>query len=240
MTTAAVWMPLGAAAAHAEVNLEWRPAGQAVDAGDTVRVGLYAVSDDDSDQSVAGIDAILDFSSAALRLEGRDDDGPYAWLASWFPDDSKLDDLNGDWLDGDALYQSVRRGSPEPPAYATPEGLLVTTIVFTAVGHDSRARVGLAESGAVYSTTKVLDGLEAGVTVTGTLGAATVTVRACGQAADADGDCDVDASDAATLVTCLGGPERVFSPCAIVDMDTDADVDLGDYAALQRTYTGRR
>lgn len=227
-----------AANVYAEVNLEWRPVSQVVDVGEAVRVGLYAVSDDSTEQSVAGIDAILAFSSASLRLEGRSDEGPYAWLASWFPDDSQLDKLNEDWLDGDALYQAVRRGSPEPPAYATPEGLLVTTIVFTAVAHDSRARVGLMEQGAVYSSTKVLDGLEAGLAVTGSLGWATVTVRGCGQVADADGDCDVDAADYLTLRTCLNGPDSVFEPCDIIDTDGDADVDLQDYAALQRLYTG--
>ena len=74
--------------------------------------------------------------------------------------------------------------------------------------------------------------------MTGVLGWATVTIRGCGQVADADGDCDVDAADHATLYTCLGGPQSVFEPCQIIDTDGDADVDLRDYAALQRLYTG--
>ena len=70
--------------AQADINLEWRPATQAVDLGSTVAVGLYAVSDDDSEQSLSSMDVIVQWDPERLALVGRINDGPYAWLVSSF------------------------------------------------------------------------------------------------------------------------------------------------------------
>jgi len=40
-----------------DVNLEWRPAHQTVGVGDEVQIGLYAVSDNDVNQSTSSMEA---------------------------------------------------------------------------------------------------------------------------------------------------------------------------------------
>jgi len=56
---------------------------------------------------------------------------------------------------------------------------------------------------------------------------------------DIDGDGEVDAADAAALLTCVSGPEIAAPPdCAAADLDADTDVDLADVGTLQRLMTG--
>ncbi len=127
------------------VNLEWRPALQTVLVGETAEIGLYAVSVNQFNQPVMGIDTIVVWDGpAALALVDKVDNGPYSWMFSLFPDDRALDGLNADcgadvfcdpftympFNDGDAFYSAA---STPQPALATPEGLLVTTIRFEAL-----------------------------------------------------------------------------------------------------------
>jgi hypothetical protein len=165
-------------AALGNIDLEWRPAAQMVSVGDTVSIGLYAVSDDDTDQSISAMDVILTWDPDFLELQGVNNNGPYEWLSSGFPDDSGLDGLNNTWLDGNALYQALAQLGE--PAYATPEGLLVTTVEFVALhrtpaGQTTELNI-LAELGQ-YSQTRVFDGEIPGYDVTGTLGSAAVTIK---------------------------------------------------------------
>ena len=94
---AAIWLVGFPPALRANVNLEWRPAEQTVLKGDTVEISLYAVSDDPiADQPFSIIEAILLWEPSHLELLGKEDNGPYDWLASSFPDDSgsAFDGLN--------------------------------------------------------------------------------------------------------------------------------------------------
>jgi hypothetical protein len=229
---------LGCGPVRGSIHLELRPVSSAL-VGETVEVGLYAVSDDMTEQSIGGIDAIVQWDPDVVELLGRINNGPYSWGLSWFPDDGQLDGVNDSWTDGDALYQCLRRNAPSPPAMATPAGLLVTTFRFVAVGPASAAPVRLVPHAGTYSTTRVLDGFDSS-DVTGTLRACSVTVLLCGLLSDLDADCDVDSRDFAALSECVTGPaEPVAEPsCGPADLDGDGAVDLRDLAWLQLDYMG--
>jgi hypothetical protein len=227
----AVGLLLAMSAAKANVNLEWRPAEQTVTEGEIVNIGLYAVSDDETDQSIAAMEVILAWDSAFLELLGVDNNGPYEWLFSDFPDDSGFDGLNDTWADGDALYQALARlGNP---AYATPDGLLVTTMRFEALAKTpARGTVlTILEEWGQYTRTRVFDGEIPGKEVTGTLGSANVRILcANGCVGDLDGDCDVDHSDLGILLADWGCHDPV-NGCA-GDLDGNDETDHSDLGIL--------
>lgn len=250
-TLAAIgWAAAPASEAWADVNLEYRTPAQNVRVGETVEVGLYAVSDDGGDQAFAALDAILSWDPDALRLVGRSDNGPYGWLLSSFPNDSGLDGLNADcgedvfcdpsytgtpFNDGDALYQAIAPFGLDPPPYATPDGLLVTTILFTAVAATPATELRFLEAAGAGSFTRVLDAEPLGGDATGELSSLTLAIAACGSAGDFDGDCIVDLSDFVQFGACLAGPGGGPGEpqCQAADFDDDGDADLHNFAALQ-------
>ena len=241
-----------AADAAGNVDLEWRTSLPYVFVGQTFEVGLYAVSDDDTDQTVAGLDAILTWDPTVLLLEGKIDNGPYVWFGSAFYDDRQLDGLNADcgpdvfcasytWLpynDGDAFYLAF---ASSPPAIATPEGLLVTTIIFTAVMPTSGAQIEfLPVSAGGRQFTRVLSADPQGAIVTGALGSLSIPVVACGSHGDFDGDCALDLGDFHWFGSCQTGPDAgpLDPGCEPADLDGDGDSDLRDVAAFQAVFTG--
>ena len=160
--------------AAADVDVSWVPDVQSVAFGSTVRVGLTLTSDNGLDQTIAGLDVVVTWDPKVLRLEGVVDDGPYAWLMSGFQPDDALDGLNNSLLDGDAKYTAL--AFPGFPAVATPDGLLVTTFAFTAIGPADASRVVIEPELGQYSVTRVFGADAPNQDVTGTLGEATVTV----------------------------------------------------------------
>jgi hypothetical protein len=60
--------------------------------------------------------------------------------------------------------------------------------------------------------------------------------------ADLNTDCSINLADMGTFAACLAGPEAApAAACpvgAIVDLDSDGDADLGDFAAFQRGFAG--
>jgi hypothetical protein len=81
--------------------------------------------------------------------------------------------------DGDAFYRAFSRFRPSPSAFATPEGLLVTTFRFRVV-RPGVARVRMEATLGGASQTRVVDGEQAGVVVTGTIGPpARVDIESC-------------------------------------------------------------
>lgn len=237
--------------AEAAVNLQWRISPTKLFVGDTVEVGLYAVSDDGVDQTVAGIDAIVSWDPTVLELTGLINNGPHDWLASWFPDDSKLDGLNAPFNDGDptpgndgdALYQAVLRAAPEPPAIATLEGLLVTTFVFTAINDSFSTELTFLPQPAGENTTtvtRVLTNDPVGMDITGTLGFILIEILPCGFFGDIDFDCGIDLDDYRQFFPCMTGPDRIVQivPCLSSDLDGDQHVDLKDYQIFQLLFNG--
>jgi len=231
-TVLAVTIAMATSAALGDIDLEWRPDVQTVTEGETVNIGLYAVSDDETDQCIAAMDVILAWDPDYLELEGVDDNGPYEWLVSGFPDDSGLDGLNDTWLDGDALYTAwAQLGDP---AYATPEGLLVTTFQFEALAKTPvcGTELTIPEEYGQYTKTRIFDCEIPNYDVHGTLGSAVVKILcANGCVGDLDGDCDVDHSDLGILLADWGCVGSDPGDCP-GDLDGDFDTDHSDLGIL--------
>ena len=224
--------------ASAHVDLVWRPSYQEVFVGQPLTIRLYAVSDSDQDQSIGVISAIMSWNVDTMVLQGDATNGPYDWFSPGFPLDP--DCLNCKWSDGDAFYRVWRQLNPLPPAWATPGGLLVTTMRFIALEEPGAAELGFLPEYGASSLTRVLDGLSPGLDVTGLIDSvATVTLLPCGSLADTDADCDVDHDDAETIRECVAGPGvEVVPACLRADRDGDGDVDLQEVALLQNSFTG--
>jgi len=158
-----------AASAQALIHLELRPERSTYLVGEVVNVGVYAVSDDESQQSIASLSVVYNWESHSLGCIRRIISGPYVWLASGFYNDSGLDGLNISLCDDDAMQQLLGRLRPDPPAFATPQGLLITTIQFDALIPDLSAEITMARDYGQFSHTRVFDGHIPGFDVTGDL-----------------------------------------------------------------------
>jgi hypothetical protein len=168
------------------VRLEWRDVlPNPVPVGSIVEVGFYAASDNGQNQNISSISVILQWDPDRLRLLGKIDNGPYAWLASWFPDDSSLDGLNNTFDDGQALYQALGRLAPNPVAVATTSGLHVTTFQFETLTTGQAALIFIQTVGS--TVTRVVDVDPPGLDITGPLGSpAAINVVACTNDAHCD------------------------------------------------------
>lgn len=160
----------------AAIGLEFRPAGQTVNLGDTVGVGLYAVSDSSVDQLLSAADVIFGWDNAVLMLIGLDQTGAAPLLASFFPagDPHGLNEAVPP-ADGDGLYTAwANLGSP---VAATPAGTLLTTFLFSADALTPGTDLLILPSGGnPIGYTTVWDGTTANTPVTGTLQGAQITI----------------------------------------------------------------
>ena len=171
----------GASRLLAAVNLEWRPLHQTVEVGDVVEIALYAVSSTGSDESIMGIQAVLLWDPTQLALLGNVNpcqgsgmcpDNAYDWFAS----DFAPHDLNATFEDGNAFYVAFAR-FPGERAWATDEGLWVTTFEFEAL---CSAHAELSLERTFGSTRTVVVGGQTGDDVTGELGPpAEIVIMAC-------------------------------------------------------------
>jgi len=162
-----------AAPSQADVGLEWRPQTQSIALGEEAEIGLYAVSESGDDQLISIVETILQWNPTQLELVALNDNGPYDWLSSHFPNDELQDGLNCPCppgalplSDGDAWY--IAFGNPTQLPTATPDGLLITSFRFKGTSGglalvDMPANVG-------DTHTRVFDGETAGLVITGTLG----------------------------------------------------------------------
>lgn len=238
------------ATTHADINLELRVSSSTVRVGDAVEVGLYAVSDDETDQPFAGLDAMIGWDTDALRLIKFVDDG-ITWI-QFEQDDCDLDQLSNELCppnpgclssggapcnDGDARLTMWRL----PDAIATPEGALAATFVFQAIDPASSARVWLIPIAGPVSETRVISGNPEDPLLTGTLGELFVSISLCGTRGDFDGDCRVELfPDHFYFAECMNGPDGSPLPvaCDPADFNGDGVADMLDAAAFQREFTG--
>lgn len=219
---------------QAAVDLEWRVENEIIQVGDTVRIGLYAVADNDgADEPFSLIEVVLQWDADVLGLLGVDDNGPYAWWVSGFVDDSGLDGLNDTFDDGDADYQAWPDFFGDLPI-ATTEGLLVTTFEFEALAPAEATDVAMIEAFGSYAVTAVYDDEYGGWNIVDDIDSESLEITVL--AGDLDGDGDVDLADLSALLAvyglCDGDPG--FDPVA--DIDGDGCVGLADLSALLANY----
>lgn len=182
--------------ASAAVDLVLQPDPATVAVGQTVDVGLYAVSDDGSDQEMSALSVVMTWNANDLELERDLRNGSYAWPLSGFLGDSQADGLNDSFLDGNAFYQAL--GSFTIPAVATAKGLLVTTFRFKARAKTAAATIVIEPEFGNHSKTKVFLFGAINVDIKGTLGTADITIL--GVAALAASDVWVPAGRKAQIV----------------------------------------
>src|SRR5438093_8983030 len=76
-------LALASSNVQASINLEFRKAAQSVCPGQTVRVGLFAVSDNASVQTLAAIDLVFAWDPTYLQLQNIDQTGAVNLSASF-------------------------------------------------------------------------------------------------------------------------------------------------------------
>jgi len=163
-----------AAAASGAVDLEWRPAYQIVHSGDTVRIGLYAVSDSGSDWPISAMDVLVLHAPSYLAFSRVTSDGaPYDWLTDGFFANAP-DNINKSLTDGNMMYSAWAQFGL--PALATRKGLLVTTFEFVAQAPICSTLITIPPSYGTTARTRVFDGRVPNLDVTGRLGSASVMV----------------------------------------------------------------
>ena len=213
-------LPALCVAGWGEIDLEFRPATQTMYLGDTVAVALYAVSDDDTIQTMAAMEVILSWDPTYLQLVGTDDTGAAPWFIDGFTSDPYGLNETIPPQDGDGLYLAwAPFGSP---IGATPAGTLVTTFVFTALDLTPGTTVEALESaGSPPGQTIVYDGTIPNFDVTGLLIPAGVTIECSECVADLNCDGVTDFEDFNLLVQFWQTPDG--------DLDGDANTDFEDF-----------
>jgi hypothetical protein len=158
---------LAAPAAHANINLEFRPAVQTTFVGDIFSVDLYAVSDDLSDQTTAAAQVIITWDTTFVQLLGLDNTGTPMTTASFFGPEPY--GLNSSLTDGDAMW--IGLAPPGNPVPATPLGTFLTSFNFVALAptFPGTTLIDIAATGGMNGHTIVYDGTTPNTDVTGTL-----------------------------------------------------------------------
>jgi hypothetical protein len=220
---------LSAAPAAANINLELRPTFQTVWYQTTdpeVEVGLYAVSDDDTTQYSAAIQAIIQWDPDFLTLLGHHGAGAVPLAGSSFPmpDPFGLNEAVPP-QDGDGMY--VALAPLGAPLGATPEGVLIQTFVFEPLQYSPGTPVNIgASAGDPPGETIVFDGEVAGLDVTGTLSGCLIQIIPCCPP-DLDYNCVVDVVDFLILLAQWG-----TNPGGPPDLDGNGDVGVNDFLLL--------
>ena len=233
--TAAIVLAV-AGAAYGRIDLRLTGAAESC-ATSTLRVALYALSDNSQNQSISAMDVVLAWDPAVLQLVGLDTavNYPYVWLFSGFSNDHALDGLNDTWNDGNALYTALAQLGT--PAWAPPGGLLVAQFVFHKLRVGAPTEVEMLANYGRYSHTVVYDGAVPGLNVTGALEDATVTPGARG---DTNCDHQVDFNDINPFVQMLSdmpGWVAAHPGCPVTNGDLNCDghvdfLDINPFVAL--------
>ncbi len=142
---ACVCIPVTAASADM-VNLEWRPLDQTVNLGDAVGVGLYAVGADNMDVEFNSAQVIMTWDPTYLQLTGVDNTGAIELDVSAFtPGDSFGFNEANPPADGDGIWFGL--ASLGETVTATPDGTLLTTMMFDALMETECTYVEMLASG---------------------------------------------------------------------------------------------
>jgi hypothetical protein len=231
--------------AHAAINLELRPVLATVDPGDTIEIGLYAVSDDpEASQFLFAMEVLFAWDADAMQLLGLDQTGAVPSLASGFAasgDHGLNEEIPPQDGDGFYLYFAPLGTTAE----ATPAGALITTFQYLALAPTPAATMTILRSGGGPPPGQTFVVGETGGDVTGTLGSASVEITGSGSgcAADITGpdgspDGNVDALDFLLLISQWGSPGNCAMPPCAADITgpggpgPDGNVDALDFLLL--------
>ena len=156
----------------ADVNLEWRPDVGAAFVGEEVRLGLYAVSDSGTDQSLSSVRVVFSWDNVRLAFLGLDNTGGAPFIFSELPVGGGACGLNETIPpeDGEGVYEAGTLGEP---VAATSGGTLLTTFRFQVVNGDGgTATVATqAQSASAGCETTVIDGNNPGLNIVGSMDA---------------------------------------------------------------------
>lgn len=161
-----------ASGAAALVNLEWRPSQQVVSPGDTVRIGLYAVSDSALEQPISALDVIVNWDPTYLSNLSLGDPQDW-WLTDGFFTDAS-DGININTQDGTVMYTAWANFGG--PVVVGPQGLLCVEFLFRAAAPTNQTNVGIAATYGLHSATSVFHGTIPNYDIKGTLGSASVSI----------------------------------------------------------------
>ncbi|MHC5006544.1 MAG: EF-hand domain-containing protein [Planctomycetota bacterium] len=214
----------------ANVNVEFRTVEDSVAVGGTANVGVYLVSDSDSDQYVASAEIVFTWEPQYLQLLGVDTTGgPPLMGFPPFPDNLPLNESDPP-QDGDGMYIALAYGGV--PVEAPPQGTLLTTFQFEAMAETSGTLVDVVASlSNPPGTTVIWDGTIPNYPVTGTLTGDVVVVgdEVGGETcrSDVDGDGEVGVADFLDILAAWGAAGSVAA-----DIDGDGLVGVGDFLQL--------
>jgi hypothetical protein len=212
------------------VNVELRTVEDSVAVGGTANVGVYLVSDNDSDQYVAAAEIVFTWEPQYLQLLGVDTTGgPPLMGFPPFPQSVPLNEADPP-QDGNGMYMALAYGGL--PVAAPPEGTLLTTFQFEGVAETSGTLVDVVASMAdPAGTTVIWDGTIPNYPVTGTLTGDVVVVGdpggggTCRSDIDGDGECGV--ADFLDILAAWGA-----AGSSAADIDGDGIVGVGDFLQL--------
>lgn len=163
------------------INLDWRPDKIHAEAGDTVRVDLYAVSPW-SDTQLTRIVLFLHWAPEQMELLGVDNEGgPPSWFSGFAQSQSGICAVNESLppADGEGRYNWLGMPGVDNWVWATPEGTYVTTFEFQVLDDTAKGTSVVMLPGVTYEGDWCPTTAESGVAgdVLGTLDYVIVLLR---------------------------------------------------------------
>jgi hypothetical protein len=224
----------GGGLVETDVNLEWRPAVVLAQPGETIDFGLYAVSVDGiTEESMSAINVVVLWDPGFMSFQGYVDNGPYEWLASGFPNDAALDDLNADIFDGDFLFEWLAQFFGGF-AVATPEGLLIGTMRFRTENLTLGTEIDVPETYAQFSQSAIVSGDIPGLDIKREVPTARIRITSEPYPeGDSNDDGAVNLLDYGDFFECAENVGPFPFECRFFDYDVDLDVDMKDYGRFQ-------
>jgi hypothetical protein len=216
---------------NGEINLGWIPDDVIIPPGEILEIGLVAFSADQTPASAQTFDVLLQWDPTKLQLLGNENNGPYSWQLSTFPDDSNADGINDTFLDGDAYYTawSVPSNLPSIPM----SGLLITTMRFQTLEAVSETLIEIPTCLGESPTVTEIDFGPFG-NQTGLLFSASVRVSECDTQADCDDGFFCNGQEFCLQGVCLEGDD----PCIDGNICTDDVCSEGSDSCQNLPLTG--
>jgi hypothetical protein len=212
--------------AQGNINLELRPANANAAVGNTINLGLYAVSDSASDQLLAAVHAIITWDTSYVQLLGLNNAGAVSLLSSAFGPEPYH--LNTSITDGDAMWIGLSPLGAANAVHATPSGTLLTTFQFQALANTAPTTLVniVLSAGNPVGHSIVYDGTVPNTNVTGTLSGSVITVGVTCPP-DLDHNQLVDIDDLVIVITHWGNCPGRPQPCT-GNVNGDAFVNIDD------------